>query len=100
MNFFGPNCEYVVSGSDCGRIFIWRKKDGELLRVMEGDKHVVNCIEPHPYATAIASSGIESDIKIWIPDAIERAPPVKMDEVCEFWFPSSFCFSIVSYALH
>jgi WD repeat-containing protein 42A len=24
--FFGPNTEYVISGSDCGRIFIWRKK--------------------------------------------------------------------------
>jgi len=22
VNFFGPNTEYVVSGSDCGRIFI------------------------------------------------------------------------------
>ncbi|ONK79878.1 uncharacterized protein A4U43_C01F11300 [Asparagus officinalis] len=81
VNFYGPNCEYVVSGSDCGRIFIWRKKDGELLRAMEGDKHVVNCIEPHPYTTAIASSGIENDIKIWTPNAIERAQPVNMDEL-------------------
>ncbi|MQM15862.1 hypothetical protein Taro_048814, partial [Colocasia esculenta] len=81
VNFFGPNCEYVVSGSDCGRLFIWRKKDGELLRAMEGDKDVVNCIEPHPHATMIASSGIESDVKIWIPNAMERAPPVNIDEV-------------------
>lgn len=81
VNFFGPNCEYVVSGSDCGRIFIWRKKDGELLRAMEADRHVVNCIEPHPHATVIASSGIEYDIKLWTPNAIEPAPPVNMDEV-------------------
>ncbi|XP_038694294.1 DDB1- and CUL4-associated factor 8-like isoform X1 [Tripterygium wilfordii] len=73
VNFFGPGCEYVVSGSDCGRIFIWKKKGGELIRVIEADKDVVNCIESHPHSTVLASSGIENDIKIWTPKAIERA---------------------------
>ncbi|CAL9022858.1 unnamed protein product [Prunus brigantina] len=73
VNFFGPKCEYVVSGSDCARIFIWKKKGGELIRVMEADKHVVNCIESHPHTTVLASSGIDSDIKIWTPKANERA---------------------------
>lgn len=83
VNFFGPRCEYVVSGSDCGRIFIWRKRTGELLRVMEADKQVVNCIEPNPHTTALASSGIESDIKLWIPKAVERATlPKNIEKVC------------------
>ncbi|XP_054786503.1 uncharacterized protein LOC129292861 isoform X3 [Prosopis cineraria] len=73
VNFFGPKCEYVVSGSDCGRIFIWRKKDGKLIRVMEADKHVVNCIESHPHTMALASSGIDNDIKLWTPKALEKA---------------------------
>ncbi|PPS08740.1 hypothetical protein GOBAR_AA11924 [Gossypium barbadense] len=73
VNFFGPKSEYVVSGSDCGRIFIWKKKGGELVRVMEADKHVVNCIESHPHTTVLASCGIERDIKIWTPKAIEKA---------------------------
>ncbi|CAN1771065.1 DDB1- and CUL4-associated factor 8 [Linum perenne] len=73
VNFFGPRCEYVVSGSDCGRIFIWKKKGGELIHVLEADKHVVNCIEPHPHSTVLASSGIERDIKIFTPKAIEKA---------------------------
>ncbi|XP_058090863.1 uncharacterized protein LOC131237204 isoform X2 [Magnolia sinica] len=84
VSFFGPNCEYVVSGSDCGRIFIWRKRGGDLLRVMEADKHVVNCIEPHPHVPMLASSGIENDIKIWTPKATERASlPVNLEEVME-----------------
>lgn len=83
VNFFGPNCEYVVSGSDCGRIFIWKKKGGELIRVMEADKHVVNCIESHPHTTVLASSGIENDIKMWTPKANERAIlPQKIEQVC------------------
>ncbi|KAL4569666.1 hypothetical protein LXL04_025308 [Taraxacum kok-saghyz] len=75
VNFFGPKCEYIVSGSDCGRIFIWRKNDTKLIRVMEADKEVVNCIQPHPHISMLASSGIESDIKIWTPTALEKAPP-------------------------
>ncbi|XP_021775040.1 DDB1- and CUL4-associated factor 8-like isoform X2 [Chenopodium quinoa] len=82
VGFFGPKNEYVVSGSDCGRIFIWRKKDGELIRVMEADKHVVNCIAAHPHTAVLASSGIESDIKIWTPKAEERATlPANIDEL-------------------
>lgn len=92
VNFFGPKCEYVVSGSDCGRIFIWRKKGGELLRVMEADKNVVNCIESHPHATVLASSGIEHDIKIWTPKAIDRAIlPTNIQKVCgHFAFKPAF----------
>ncbi|CAL9228675.1 unnamed protein product [Arabidopsis halleri] len=72
VNFFGPKCEYVVSGSDCGRIFIWRKKDGELLRAMEADKHVVNCIESHPHMPLMCSSGIDTDVKIWTLGGTEK----------------------------
>lgn len=73
VNFCGPRCEYVVSGSDCGRIFIWKKKSGELVRVMEADRYIVNCIEPHPHLPVLASSGIENDIKVWTSKAAERA---------------------------
>ena len=78
VNFFGPKCEYVVSGSDCGRIFIWKKKGGELIRVIEADKYVVNCIESHPHTTI----GIENDIKIWTPKALDRATlPTNIEKV-------------------
>lgn len=82
VNFCGPKCEYVVSGSDCGRIFIWRKKDGKLIRVMEADKRVVNCIESHPHTMVLASSGIDNDIKIWTPKAFEKATlPKNIEQV-------------------
>ncbi|XP_042453685.1 protein ALTERED SEED GERMINATION 2-like isoform X2 [Zingiber officinale] len=80
VNFFGPYCDYVVSGSDCGRIFIWRKKDGILLRAMKGDRHVVNCTVSHPHTTMLASSGIEKDVKIWVPNTTHPFQPVNLDE--------------------
>uniref|UniRef100_J3MHR2 Uncharacterized protein n=2 Tax=Oryza brachyantha TaxID=4533 RepID=J3MHR2_ORYBR len=79
-NFLGPNCDYVTTGSDCGRVFIWRKKDGDLMRVMKGDKRIVNCVEQHPSGIVIASSGIEKDIKIWAPG--ENPDEVETDSCC------------------
>ncbi|RWS25917.1 nuclear receptor interaction protein-like protein [Leptotrombidium deliense] len=63
--FWGNN--YVMSGSDCGHIFIWDRFTAELVMMMEADKHVVNCLQPHPFDPILASSGIDSDIKIWAP---------------------------------
>ncbi|PWA92783.1 WD40 repeat-containing protein [Artemisia annua] len=73
VSFFGPKCEYVSSGSDCGRMFIWRKKDAKLVRLIEADTQVVNCIEAHPDIPMLASSGMDKDIKIWTPTALEKA---------------------------
>ncbi|KAF6984058.1 hypothetical protein CFC21_002116 [Triticum aestivum] len=81
VTFIGPNHEYVASGSDCGRLFIWRKRDGKFLRAMEGDECIVNCIEPHPHAMTIASSGIDNDVKLWTPSAVERARVVNVEEL-------------------
>jgi len=64
-NFWGS--DYVMSGSDCGHIFFWSKSTGKVVNVLEGDKHVVNCIQPHPEFPILASSGIDYDIKIWAP---------------------------------
>nr|CAB3471462.1 unnamed protein product [Digitaria exilis] len=90
VNFLGPNCDYVTSGSDCGRIFIWGKKDGELIRVMNGDRHIVNCVEQHPSGIVVASSGIDNDVKIWEPGEGEDPSIAPVDRVEEdMWLSSS-----------
>ncbi|KAK6130716.1 hypothetical protein DH2020_035533 [Rehmannia glutinosa] len=61
--------EYVASGSDDGRWFIWEKKTGRLIKMLHGDDAVVNCIQCHPYDSVIATSGIDSTIKIWTPNS-------------------------------
>ncbi|XP_059268340.1 DDB1- and CUL4-associated factor 6 isoform X4 [Mustela nigripes] len=64
-NFWGAN--FVMSGSDCGHIFIWDRRTAEHLMLLEADDHVVNCLQPHPFDPILASSGIDYDIKIWSP---------------------------------
>uniref|UniRef100_A0A4W6FI62 Ddb1 and cul4 associated factor 6 n=1 Tax=Lates calcarifer TaxID=8187 RepID=A0A4W6FI62_LATCA len=78
--FWGNN--FVMSGSDCGHIFIWDRHTAEHLMLLEADNHVVNCLQPHPYDPILASSGIDYDIKIWSP--LEVSPSfnrVLADEV-------------------
>uniref|UniRef100_G1NV91 Peroxisomal biogenesis factor 19 n=2 Tax=Myotis TaxID=9434 RepID=G1NV91_MYOLU len=70
VNFYGPKSEFVVSGSDCGHIFLWEKSSCQIIQFMEGDKGgVVNCLEPHPHLPVLATSGLDHDVKIWAPTA-------------------------------
>ncbi|KAH7352322.1 hypothetical protein KP509_19G039700 [Ceratopteris richardii] len=84
VSFLGPNSEYVVSGSDCGNIFIWKKKDAELVSLFKGDNQVVNCLEPHPHATVLATSGIEHTAKVWAPISEDYVPlPDNAEKIME-----------------
>ena len=37
VNFFGLRSEYVVSGSDCGHVFLWDTDRQDIVQCMEGD---------------------------------------------------------------
>ncbi|XP_058459323.1 DDB1- and CUL4-associated factor 8 [Malaya genurostris] len=79
VNFFGPRSEFVVSGSDCGNIFFWDKNSEIIVNWMKGDDAgVVNCLEPHPEFPILATSGLDHDIKIWVPKGAEaeQEPPI------------------------
>uniref|UniRef100_A0A5S6QMQ9 WD_REPEATS_REGION domain-containing protein n=1 Tax=Trichuris muris TaxID=70415 RepID=A0A5S6QMQ9_TRIMR len=68
VNFYGPYSEFVVSGSDCGHIYFWEKQTQQIVKFMPGDRGgVVNVLEPNPVCSVLATSGLDSDIKIWVP---------------------------------
>jgi len=68
-SFLGEQGEFVASGSDDGRWFIWSKKTGRLIKMLNGDENVVNCVQSHPFDCAVATSGIDNTIKFWTPCA-------------------------------
>jgi WD repeat-containing protein 42A len=37
VNFYGPRSEFIVSGSDCGHVFLWDKETENVVQFMEGD---------------------------------------------------------------
>ncbi|XP_046393226.1 DDB1- and CUL4-associated factor 6-like isoform X2 [Ischnura elegans] len=62
---------FVLSGSDCGHVFVWERDTGKLVMLLEADAHVVNCLQPHPLLPLLATSGIDYDVKLWAPIAQE-----------------------------
>ncbi|XP_030933686.1 WD and tetratricopeptide repeats protein 1 isoform X1 [Quercus lobata] len=68
-SFLGQKGEFVASGSDDGRWFIWEKRTGRLIKMLLGDDAVVNCVQCHPFDSVVATSGIDNTIKIWTPTA-------------------------------
>lgn len=68
VNYFGPDDDFVVSGSDDGNLFIWDARTSELVNILEGDGEVVNVVQGHPYETMLAVSGIDHTVKIFSPD--------------------------------
>lgn len=72
-NFFGDDGQYILAGSDDGCFFIWDRNTGIVERVLRGDESIVNCLQPHPFTCLLASSGIDSAVRIWSPLPQERA---------------------------
>ncbi|XP_059909163.1 WD and tetratricopeptide repeats protein 1 [Gadus macrocephalus] len=66
-NFFGSKGQYIVSGSDDGSLFIWEKETTNLVRILQGDESIVNCLQPHPSYCFLATSGIDPVVRLWNP---------------------------------
>jgi len=85
VNFYGPKSEFVVSGSDCGHIFLWEKSSCQIVQFMEGDKGGVVSPRRAAAAPAPASRGC--------------APPARAASVCPRGFAAAFrAFSTESQA--
>lgn len=74
VNYFGPKSEFIVSGSDCGNLYIWDKNTESIVNwMLADDSGVVNCLEPHPQLPFLCTSGLDFDIKVWVPSC-EKDP--------------------------
>ncbi|CAG0897341.1 unnamed protein product, partial [Darwinula stevensoni] len=105
--FWGEN--YIMSGSDCGHVFIWDRQSGDVVMLLQADSHVVNCVQPHPHLPMLATSGIDYDIKIWAPfrdhsgfDSIDAQQLMERNEVMleetkhSVTVPASFLFRMLA----
>ncbi|KAK9497265.1 hypothetical protein O3M35_004617 [Rhynocoris fuscipes] len=86
-NFFGSDGNYIVAGSDDGSIFIWDRKSTNNIRILKGDSSIVNCVQPHPTSCLLATSGIETRVRLWSPheedDRKDEYVVPEMDDVAE-----------------
>ncbi|XP_061713918.1 WD and tetratricopeptide repeats protein 1 [Cydia pomonella] len=80
-SFLGPDANYIAAGSDDGSMFIWCRRTGNIVRCLRGDESIVNCVQLHPAACLLATSGIEPCVRLWSPrpeDGVEE-PRVVLD---------------------
>ncbi len=82
--FLGGDAQFVAAGSDDGKFFIWEKASTNIVRIFEGDESIVNCLQGHPTACLLATSGIDPVVRLWSPFA----------EV-SFCFPFNLLFPLV-----
>ncbi|KAK9453552.1 WD40-repeat-containing domain protein [Dipodascopsis uninucleata] len=74
VNFYGLNDEYVMSGSDCGHLFIWDRKTCSTVQILWADTETVNVMQPHPELPQLAVSGIDTTVKIFSPYSMDYTP--------------------------
>ncbi|RVE50822.1 hypothetical protein evm_004571 [Chilo suppressalis] len=70
-SFLGPDAAYIAAGSDDGSLFIWCRKSGNIVRCLRADESIVNCVQMHPNVMMLATSGIETVVRLWSPRSEE-----------------------------
>ena len=58
---------FIVAGSDGGRACIFDRATGCLVAALPADASVCNAVRPHPSLPWLATSGIESVVRLWGP---------------------------------
>ncbi|EFX84470.1 hypothetical protein DAPPUDRAFT_46974, partial [Daphnia pulex] len=81
---------HIMSGSDCGHVFIWNRQTGKVVSVLQADTRVVNRVRPHPYEPILATSGIDYDIKLWTPSS-DSENNINIEEVFIIRFINITC---------
>jgi WD40 repeat protein len=66
-NFLGRNGQFIMAGSDDGKFFIWDRRTTNIVKVLVGDEAIVNCLQGHPTAPILATSGIDPVVRLWQP---------------------------------
>merc|ERR1712048_424621 len=84
-NFFGPRSEFVISGSDCGHAFIWRKSDQKIVNIIRGDGRICNVVQGNPVNCSLVTSGLDSSVKLFTPIKEVVYGDEECDERMEKW---------------
>jgi tetratricopeptide (TPR) repeat protein len=94
------NDQFIVSGGDCGNLFIWdRFGEQDIILKKPADPYVLNCVAVHPHLPVVATSGIASVADIWEPLAkfksrITERRILAADESTTISTPESFVSQI------
>ncbi|KAI0978687.1 hypothetical protein GJ496_007039 [Pomphorhynchus laevis] len=73
VTFLDDNGKYLAAGSDDGCLFIWERDTTNPIKILKADSSILNCVQANPVNDVIATSGIDSVVRLWHPnDCIGR----------------------------
>jgi tetratricopeptide (TPR) repeat protein len=72
--YAGPQDEYICTGSDSGRAWIYERATGTVAAFLAADQSTCNGVMPHPSLPFFITYGIDSTAKLW-----RATPPVDRD---------------------
>lgn len=63
--YAGPRDEYICTGSDSGRAWIYDKTNGSVVSLLNADHSTCNGVIPHPSLPFFITYGIDPTAKLW-----------------------------------
>jgi len=63
--YAGPRDEYICTGSDSGRAWIYEKATGSVVSFLNADQATCNGVIPHPTLPFFITYGIDPTAKLW-----------------------------------
>eukprot|EP00775_Hariotina_reticulata_P003946 gene3946-4200_t len=79
--WMGGRSEYVVTGSDNGRLIVWEAATGQVVSVLQGGSKAVRRVKVNPaQQLMVASCGAEPVVRLWSPVAEE---PLSQEQTTE-----------------
>lgn len=63
--YAGPNDDYILTGSDSGKAWIYERKSGRVASLLSADSNTCNGFIPHPSLPFFVTYGIDSTAKLW-----------------------------------
>jgi WD40 repeat protein len=75
-SFGGQNQDFLASGSEDNKVYVWHINNEKPLAVLDGHSRTVNCVHWNPkLPDMIASASDDTTVRIWGPAAVGRSSP-------------------------
>ncbi|CAF3497961.1 unnamed protein product [Adineta steineri] len=64
--FGGPNEEFIASGSEDSKVYLWHRRQERPIMIFSGHTRTVNCVSWHPILPLLfASASDDATVRIW-----------------------------------
>ena len=78
--YAGPNDEYILTGGDEGKAWIYDRSTGAVVVMLNADRNACNEVVPHPTLPFFFTYGIDQTAKLWRARSAQDSPLTRAEE--------------------